>query len=282
MIRPFLELKYGKYVTDQLVTVDNKVLLDNINEEGKEQQEEVMRHIVSLRDNEGNKLIPEKFLANKKEWGMDFSSWIGSLSDKKEYLFIGAEPHISFNYQLVYDFGSHKGNTIQEDVEAHYKRDNDIWYYLTIIFVSDLTLENKTSFLNKCYITDLSHIVPKGCGQVKDICRELNIADKEWFNFRTSVAKTFLPDEIKAVNPKYVILHGNASRYYFQDILGVVYTKSFPIEKSPYKVLTGEFNGYKIISIPHLKGDMRNKLWKCLKYPERPKSIKEILNQLID
>ncbi len=281
MIRSFLESKYGKYVTDQLVTKDNKVMLDNINKNGIEQQEEVIKHIASLQDKDGNKLIPERFLLNNAEWGMDFSSWIGTLNDKKEYLFIGAEPHISNNYQLVYDFGSHNEKTIEQDAVTQFNRESDIWHYLTKIFVKDLTSKNIASFLSKCYITDLSHIVPKGCGQVKDICKVLNISVNEWVNFRTSVAKNFLPAEIKAVNPRFVILHGNASRDYFRDILGVVYNTPYPIKNSPYKILTGEFNGYKIISIPHLKGDMRNKLWKCKKFPERPESAKEILNLLI-
>ena len=217
------------------------------------------------------------------EWGVDFSSWLGTLDHKKDFLFIGAEPHVDKNYQLVYDFGSHMDNTIEESAMIHFERSNDIWSYLTKIFVADLKPNSITSFLSKCYITDLSHIVPKRCGQVDDICDKLGIEEKDWFSFRTSIAKTFLPLEIRAVNPKYIILHGNASRHFFQNIFGVKYKSSDYIEGTRnLKILSGEFEGYKIVSIPHLKGDMRNKLWKCKKDPRRPDSAKQILNQLIN
>lgn len=281
MIREFLTTKYGKYVTDKLVSDDGKVYIENIDKNGIEQQEQVIKHITELTDKSGVKLLPNKFLERKIPWGVDFSSWLGSLETKKDFMFIGAEPHIGNNYQLVYGFGCHRDKSIEESALTHYKREPDIWYYLTKIFVDDLTDSNITDFLKKCYITDLSHIVPKSCGQVKEICRKLDITQKDWICFRTRVAQTFIPDEIKAVNPKYIMLHGNASRNYFKDVLGVEYTESYEIDNSPYKILVGKFQGYKAVSIPHLKGDMRNKLWKCKKYPERPASVKRILNEII-
>ena len=282
MIKTFLESKYGKYVTDRLISADGKVIIENIDKDGLEQQEQVISHITGLRDKEGKKLIPDNFLINKVEWGVDFSSWLGSWGTKKKYMFIGAEPHIGNNYQLVYDFGCFNDKSIEESAKIHYGRESDIWYYLTRIFVDDLTNSNITDFLSKCYITDLSHMVPKQCGQVKDISKKLNITEKEWSVFRSKVAQTFIPDEIKAVNPEYVILHGNASRNYFRDVLNLKYTESYSITDSPYKILVGQFNGYKVVSIPHLKGDMRNKLWKCKKYPGRPISAKSILTQIIN
>lgn len=283
MIREFLNLKYGKYVTDKLLTTDNRVLIDKINKDGLEDQKEVLKHITNLKDIDGNKLLPDKFLSKKIEWGVDFSSWLGTLEQKKDFLFIGAEPHVDNNYQLVYDFGSHINKTIEDSAMEHFLRSNDIWSYLTKIFVSDLTPINITGFLCRCYITDLSHIVPKRCGQVNVICNTLEIEEKEWYGFRTSVAKTFLPLEIKAVNPKYIILHGNASRHFFQDTLGIKYESSITIEGTRnLRVLSGHFNGFRVISIPHLKGDMRNKLWKCKKDPRRPESVKKILNDLIN
>ena len=69
MIRDFLNLKYGKYVTDKLLSIDNRVLLDNVNKDGLEQQAEVFKHITSLKDSEGNKLLPEKFLQKKSGVG---------------------------------------------------------------------------------------------------------------------------------------------------------------------------------------------------------------------
>ena len=55
--------------------------------------------------------------------------------------------------------------------------------------------------------------------------------------------------------------------------------------KSGFKIIEGKINikgkDYKIISLPHLKGEMTNKLWRCKIYPERPKHAKEIIKQLV-
>lgn len=280
MVREFLEEKYGKLITDSLLNDKNEVIHENFNKDGIEEQRELVRVLKELKNLAGTNLVPDNFWKEKVEWGFDFSSWIGDFNNK-DFFFIGAEPHIGNNFQLVYDFGNFKDLSLTETALKHYKRDSDIWFYLTQIFVSELTDENITNFLKRCYITDLCHIVPKNCGQVQDICTKLSIKPVEWKKFRTSVAKRFLLKEIKAVNPKYVILHGNPSRNFFQSELGLKFTGDYKIENSIYSIKTGELNGYKIISIPHLKGDVRNKLWKCIKYPERPESAKRILNDLI-
>lgn len=281
MVREFLEEKYGNQITDSLLNDKNEVINnDNSDENGIEQQREVTRVLQELKDINGSYLVPDNFWNNDIEWGFDFSSWIGNFNNK-DFLFIGAEPHIGKNFQLVYNFGNYKNMSLTETALKHYHRDSDIWFYLTQIFVHELTDENITNFLKRCYITDLCHIVPKYCGQVKDICKELSIKPREWKKFRSSVAKRFLLKEIKAVNPKYVILHGNPSRDFFQSELGLKFTGDYKIENSKYTIKTGELDGYKIISIPHLKGDVRNKLWKCSKYPERPQSAKKIINDLI-
>lgn len=281
MIRKLLEDKYGKFITDTLINDRNEIFRENSNKDGIEEQNEVIKALKKFKDDAGRNLVPDFFWNNKVDWGFDFSSWIGDYNNK-DFFFIGAEPHIYNNFQVVYDFGNFKGLTLKETALQHFNRDNDIWSYLTQIFVSDLTLETKTDFLNKCYITDLCHAVPKGCGQVKDICEKLSIKSGDWKKFRSSVAKRFLIKEIQAVNPKYVILHGNASRDFFQSELGLQFTNDYKIQNSIYSIKTGDLNGYKIISIPHLKGDVRNKLWKCLQYPERPESAKKILNEIIN
>lgn len=280
MIRKLLEEKYGKLITDKLINDRNEIIRENSNEVGIEEQNEVIRVLTEFKDDTDKKLVPDFFLKNNVEWGFDYSSWIGNFNNK-EFFFIGAEPHIYSNFQLVYDFGNYKDKTLNATALEHFSRDSDIWSYLTKMFVSDLTPANTTDFLNKCYITDLCHAVPKGCGQVKDICDKLSIKSGDWKKFRSSVAKRFLLKEIEAVNPKYVILHGNASRDFFQSELGLEFTGDYKIENSIYSIKTGELNGYKIISIPHLKGDVRNKLWKCVQHPERPESAKKILNEII-
>jgi hypothetical protein len=280
MIREFLIEKYGKLVTESFLTDKNEVIHDNFNSNGIKEQQEVISFLKEAKDTSGVQLVPEDFWNEKADWGFDFSSWIGEF-DNKELMFIGAEPHIGNNFQLVYDFGNFKGLSLTETALKHYKRNSDIWSYLTQIFVDELIDENITKFLKRCYITDLCHIVPKNCGQVKDICKKLSIKPIQWNKFRSSVAKRFLLQEIRVVNPKYIILHGNPSREFFEKELGLKFTDTHPIENSNYTIKEGKFDGYKIISIPHLKGDVRNKLWKCSLYPERPKSAKKILNELI-
>jgi len=279
-MKEFLEDKYGQLITNQFLTKNNEVIRDNFNKNGHEEQKEVIRTLKSLKNIDGKDLVPQHFFNNGVEWGFDFSSWIGNIKNKK-LLIVGAEPHIGNNYQLVYDFGNIKGKTIHETALEHFNREADIWNYLTKIFVDDLTTENITNFLRKCYITDLCHIVPKHSGQVKDICKNLSIKTSDWNQFRRDVAKRFILKEIEIVNPEFVILHGNPSRQFFQNEFDVKDFHVYKVNNSHYTIQTWQFNGHKVISIPHLKGDVRNKLWKCKKYPERPASAKSILNQLI-
>lgn len=281
MIRSFFEEKYGTYITNQFLTDKNEVIRDGQNENGSEEQQEVIRVLKSLKDVDGNTLVPDHFWNQQHEWGFDFSSWIGQV-DNKDFFFVGAEPHLKKNYQLVYDFGNRKDKSLSETALAHFNRKSDIWHYLTKIFVEELSEDKITAFLSKCYATDLCHVVPKNSGQVKEICKKLAITEREWNKFRTAVAKRFLIQEIKAVNPKFVILHGNAARKFFQDELGLTYIGVYPIEDSKYTIKTGIIEGYKVISIPHLKGDVRNKLWKCKSFPKRPESAKRILNEIVN
>lgn len=288
MLRDFLIQKYGKHITEKFLNEKNELIWENRNEDDKNEQQKVVEHIENLVDSNGNKIVPKKFLENNKNgWGLDFSSWIGSFNSTKDYMIIGAEPHVWRNYQLVYNFGNFKGKTIQESAQLHFtgKTGEEIFSYLPKIFMDD-TSNQVTQFLEKCYLTDLCHIVPKGCGQVKDIQTALSITSKEWDKFRESIAKNFLKQEIAEICPKYIILHGNPSRIFFKKIFGVVYESCYKIENSIYSILTGSYinmNGEKIpvISIPHLAGDVRGKLWKCKAYPERLKSAKQILNNLI-
>lgn len=282
MIRKVLTEKYGQYVTDKLMTADDHVLIENIDAGSMEGQEKVMEHIKNMKDAEGNILAPDHFFTQDVEWGMDFSSWIGDLTQPKDFFIIGAEPSINKNYQLVYDFGTIKGTKdLKTNAQAHYGRD-DIWRNLTNVIVSNPNDESVTGFLSKCYITDLCHVVPKKCGQVSGICSALSITPREWDDFRTRVAKRFLVEEIRAVNPKCIILHGNTPRDFFRDQLGVKYDNTFSIEKSKMTVQTGFFDQrYRIISIPHLKGSNNGTIWKNSVNPEKRDSIKRTLHQII-
>ena len=204
-------------------------------------------------------------------------------------MIIGAEPHVWRNYQLVYNFGNFSGKTTDESAQLHFagkSTQEKIFSYLPSIFVDDISNQNKiTQFLEKCYITDLCHIVPKGCGQVKDIIKALSIIPKEWDKFRRSIAETFLRKEIAEVCPKYIILHGKPSREFFEKVFKVEYESKYEIEDSADTILTGKYfndgQEFFVISIPHLAGDRKNKLWLCKKWPKRPISAKNILNNLI-
>ena len=158
MIRDFLNFKYGEFVTNAFLTSHNEVLWDNFNKDGTNEQLEVKKHLREIKDSQGNRIVSDKFL--EIEWGMDFSSWIGEFNTGKDFLFIGAEPHIYKNYQLVYDFGNRNGYDLRSIAVKYAEDVNDIWHYVVKNFVNDLNDEIKLSFLNKCYITDLCHLVP--------------------------------------------------------------------------------------------------------------------------
>ena len=281
-IRDFLVKKYGEYVVNQLLTQNNEVInndKDNCcksKEENKKEQKEIMSFLKSLKDKREKPLIPEKFFETNVEWGVDFSSWIGEFDKGKDLMIIGSEPHISVNYQLVYNFGNYKDENHVETALSHYNRRGDIWHHLTNIFISSDTDTAKSDFLSKCYITDLCHIVPKRCGQITSIRKALSISKKEWVRFRTSVAKDFLIEEIKIVNPKYIILQGANARDFVKDI-GGKYNEKIPLKDKHY-IRKGQLNGYEIIAIPHLTG---NEIWRNRKNPKITESAKRILNDLI-
>lgn len=281
MIKEILAEKYGKYISDDLIDSKNQARIDKINRAGEREQQEVIDVLKTIKNIDNENIIPDKFWNTNIKWGVDFSSWIGEYKSNKDFFFIGAEPHINNNYQLVYDFGSTQGESINETALKYYRNKKDIWHYIANNFVTDLTDENIISFLEKCYITDLCHIVPQGCGQVDKICKKLGVKTNDWKNFRSLVAKKYLVDEIKAVNPKFIILHGAASRDFFNKELNVKFEEKYQIADWNRFVLKGKMNGYIVISIPHLKGQVLNELWRSKKYPERPIIVREILQKLI-
>lgn len=281
-IRQTLEKKYGEYITQNLMTENDEVLIDKISQSEIEGQSAVNKLLKQIKDFDISKNLHQNLWNEEIEWGVDFSSWIGSFNNDKEFLFIGAEPHINKNYQLVYDFGNFKNKNLQQTALVHYNR-TDIWHYVTKNFTNDLSNKGILNFLQRCYITDLCHIVPKGCGTIKAICEKLDIKQKDWKDFRTLIAKKYLIDEIKTVNPKYIVLHGAASRDFFANKLKVNFKEKYQIADWKRYILLGEFMDYKVIAIPHLKGQVLNQLWRSKMHPQRPiaaeKIIKDILNK---
>ena len=280
MIRDFLVTKYGEFVTSKLLTSKNEVIWDNKNGNGVEEQSQIKKYLKELKDSKGEKLVPDEYL--NVDWGMDFSSWIGEFDNGKDFIFIGAEPHISNNYQLVYDFGNRNDKDINNVALEYADNPDDIWYYIFRIFSNYLSAEGKISFLKRCYITDLCHIVPKGCGTVDTIIKRLKITKKDWFKFRSCIAKQLLLKEIETVKPKIIVLHGASSRHFFNDELNIKLRQSEEIGNWKRFVYKGEFNGVKIIAIPHLKGQILNELWRSQIHPERPESIKKTIQEFVN
>ena len=116
-MKEILEKKYGAFVTSRLVNEKGAVCLDQINEDGTLEQEEVVQHLRSLKDANGELLIPNHFFNNNVEWGFDFSGWIGSIKDhKKDFVFVGAEPNINHNYSTLSSHYNEKLPTCSQDI----------------------------------------------------------------------------------------------------------------------------------------------------------------------
>jgi hypothetical protein len=286
-MKNILEKKYGQFVTSKLLCSKTEVLLNNINKSGIIEQQEVLNHLKSIRDIENNPLIPSKFFQNNVKWGFDFSGWIGSLqSESKEFMLIGAEPNINHNYQIVYDFGTEKGVNIYETALKHYntkwtKTTRDIWGIMVDMFSEYNDNDSVVEFLSKCYMTDLCHFVPQGCSNIEAISKKLGVTKTEWKSLRSKSAQLFLKDEILTLSPKVIVLHGEAARSFFIKEFKQVVLKNYKIENSNFTISEGEWNNIKVIGIPHLSGDVRNKLWRCRKFEERAESARNIIQKIL-
>ena len=282
MIKTFLTKKYGEFVTGKFLTSEYEVVMDNLNKDGVAEQLEIKKHLRQLTDFHGRRLIPDVYLRDDVKWGMDFSSWIGKFDRGKDFFIIGAEPHLKNQYQLIYGFGNERGKNVKQTALSYFANKSDIWHYLTKNFAQELNDDSIIAFLQKCYISDLCHLVPTNCSQVKVICDRLAISKNDWHKFRTTIAKNFLVDEIEIVNPKFIVLHGTQAREFFERELNASFPTKKKIENWDGHVYKGEMNGHKVIAIPHLSGQVRNELWRCKKYPERPQSVKEIIQNFVN
>ena len=281
-----LERKYGVFITNKLLNANKEVCLSRCNLDGVLEQKEVIKHIKTLKDVDGVQLVPDHFFKNKIEWGFDYSGWIGSLDSDKKYIFIGAEPNINHNYKVTYDFGTIDGMSAEQVALKHYntkwtKTTRDIWNIIADMMAESQDEKTKIDFLKSSYITDLCHFVPKGCGNVSQICDKLEISKSEWKSMRSKCAKSFLAEEILGLNPEAVILHGTQSRKFFLEHFGIQDINIHKIESSILKIIEGSWKGIKILSIPHLSGDIRNKLWKCRAHPQRPISAFRIIQKIL-
>jgi hypothetical protein len=160
---------------------------------------------------------------NIKGWAFDFPGWIGALNvDKpsfKDIMIIGLEPHVDNNdFQIVYELadrtrkptftvrnneifcdGSSKPHVMWSNAVKILSSDNQY----TEIFTNN-NQEVLYEVLNKIYITDLCHFAPMGnANKIK------NLKWKGSNGIRTKTAEKFLLDEIRLINPKLIIAHGN-------------------------------------------------------------------------
>lgn len=278
-IRNALIHKYGEFVTSKMTQGTNSVFLENNDFSNDVSQEEVVKYIKSMRNRLGNPIVPNELFDSNIEWGFDFSGWIGELTANKSIMIIGAEPSISANFQIVYEFGNNRNESLEEIALKQYNSGNKIWNYLVKIFADGISTTEILDFLDKVYICDLCHFVPKKCGSVEKICETLNIQKREWSKIRKEVANTYLIPEIEAVNPNFILLHGNPSRNFFKRELKVKFSET-PIGNSIYKVLDGYLGKYKVISIPHLGGQNIYKIWKYKEY-EKVGEVRENRLQIV-
>lgn len=128
MLEALLKRKYGGFVTSNLMNSNKEVLVNHYNRNDPFHQQEVMNHILDMKDKNGTSLFPTNFKIQDADWGMDFSGWLGPIDNPKDFLFIGAEPHIWKNYQVVYGFGTNEEEDIHATALKYANDKKDIWY----------------------------------------------------------------------------------------------------------------------------------------------------------
>lgn len=198
-------------------------------------------------------------------WSIDFPSWIGNFDEHKgkQFMVIGAEPHIHFEYlQTVYGFhNEHSTNTY---IENHHP----LFKYLSNILAYKFHI-TKEEALNECYLTDLFPLSPYrgngvSVGSVDKI--QALIGAEDWFKIRFKYAKRNLAEEIQNVRPKLIITQGKEVLSEVLNILGITEkVMIFPIIPSSGKrqfIRKVEWNGLPIISVPHIGSQRMRTFWK--------------------
>lgn len=254
----FLEKKYGREITNKLVK-DDCLHTDPVLEGGTDLVQDQVR---ALKDRIGLGFVADI----DKGWAFDFPGWIGKFSPRK-YMVIGMEPHIErYDFQITYGLSEYTPqkekrfsiDTTRQSFVVCRDDSSIIWSNLFKLFADEETkaavLEGDMTalmnFLRQFYITDLCHFAPRGpAKRIREI--------PQWTKWRRHIAREFLPQDIELVNPEVIITQGNTV---FGELARSLKPRITGEEKcGKIKIIFAEFEGVKIISIPHFGSELTNK-----------------------
>ncbi|PSR11777.1 MAG: hypothetical protein C7N36_14790 [Bacteroidetes bacterium] len=262
-LRQLLENKYGKEIVTELMTIENRVNLENEKGYG-EGQIPVNDHMVKLSKQD---LIDFNVFSSNKEWAFDFPGWIGEFnSTGRKVMIIGLEPHIQNNdFQITYSFGGDKGDVFNSN---HF-----IWNRLHSLLFSELTFQEA---VKKIYITDLCHFTPKGdAKRIKKI--------PTWSKIRNKIADKYLKEEINIVNPEIIIAQGGDVFRFLKSRLKIKNkTHWIPTgykKPAKYGIYTGTYDGRTVFGIPHI-GSEHNLTYNF--WERKIESVKKIIKSELE
>ena len=262
--KEFLNKNFGEHITTKLLN-DNKLSLKkgDANNIYNGDLEGNKKKVIELVESEYHEKI------NENDWAFDFPGWIGELDftkvNVKEILVIGMEPHIGEGgrtAQVTYglretadndfsELGEHLGNRrLWNNLNAVFNND-DSKYYNEETYKKPLDLDFK-NFLEKIYITDMSHFAIKGT--VKK-----TIAFKDWNNIRSKNATNYISETITLIKPKFIVSQGSK-------VTGFI-NKNFDFAKDgDLTFFRKNQDGIYHIILPHLASGNTNNFW----FPKNP------------
>jgi len=285
--RNHIELKYGKHIT-------NVILDSNKLELVKGHANQLYNRGLLLKNKEKVKELIPKYSEQleENEWAFDFPGWVGELDFKgshtKEIMVLGMEPHIGKrDFQVTYGLRETQSGMFCELDE--YLPNTMLWKNLYGLFGTKSGYRSK-EFLNKFYITDMSHFAVQGKASEM-------LTFKKWKKIRAEVARTFLPQEIELIRPKYIVSQGNDVadfiEYKFLDKLGKRVAKKTAQEFTtllPKQCKNSPtFKKYEIfktelihLRLPHVGSPNSNYFWTPAQPENRVKRLSGIANELIE
>ncbi len=272
--RDFLNEKFGEHITNKLLDKNqlslNKGATNNIYNGALEENKKKVIELVGSK-------YHEKIYEN--DWAFDFPGWIGELDfskvNVKEILVIGMEPHIGAGNrtaQVTYglretadnefcELGEHLGNRrLWNNLNAVFNKD-DRKYYSEDTYKKPLDLDFK-NFLEKIYITDMSHFAIKGT--VKK-----TIAFKDWKNIRTENAINYISETITLIRPKFIVSQGSKVADFINENFGFAKDDDFTFFRKNQ-------DGIYHIILPHLASGNTNNFW----FPKNPEKREPNINEI--
>lgn len=259
----FLQSKYGKEITERLVK-QNQLDVSSIRFKNLQDQELVKKQLVHLTSLLGLNFEVDGY------WAFDFPGWIGELdfnkSPVKKIMVIGLEPHIErFDFQITYGLSdmtpvSNEKRFSIDNSKSNFIRCKDdsslIWTNLFKLLTNEIdrkaVLEEENEqrleeFLHQFYITDLCHFAPQ---DKANAVRKVS----HWAKNRFKVADHFLKTEIEIIKPELIITQGTEVFNNLVRCLKLKYfqTYLFDIGTQSQRIMIGQYNNSKIMSLPHI------------------------------